>query len=426
MEKEPLTLRGHTGRVDWLALSDDGQRLYSQSSDTKIKVWDMAAGKEILTPTLGGQGMTSLPLLADGRQLYSGSGSHTIKVWDLQTGKETRTLRGHTAGRVTCLALSLDGMRLYSGSDDSDRIRVWDLQTGRETVSLRGHTGRVTSLALSGDGRRLFSGSYDQTIKVWDLEAETESLTLRGHTDEVVSLALSADGRWLCSQGGYKDRTIMVWPLGTDSAVSPVGLAGQDSAAASVADAPATSSSGMAPDFTAKGVDGKDYSLKGALKDAKGVVVCFTCNNCPVAVAYEDRFIDFAKKYNETGIKFLAINVNTTEDLERMKVRAEEKSFNFPYAYEATGDAARAYGAKVTPHIFLVDATGKIVYRGAFDDNQNNPTKHYLLTRPTQCSLAEFTRRTAPNHLAVESSLELNSRPVWSNIGRRRKRVRTH
>jgi peroxiredoxin len=90
-----------------------------------------------------------------------------------------------------------------------------------------------------------------------------------------------------------------------------------------------------APDFTAKGVDGKDVTLKGSLKDAKGVVVCFTCNNCPVAVEYEDRFIDFAKKYNGKGIKFLAINVNTSEDLEKMKVRAEEKGFNFPYAYEA-------------------------------------------------------------------------------------------
>jgi peroxiredoxin len=133
-----------------------------------------------------------------------------------------------------------------------------------------------------------------------------------------------------------------------------------------------------APDFTAKGVDGKDVTLKGSLKDAKGVVVCFTCNNCPVAVEYEDRFIDFAKKYNGKGIKFLAINVNTSEDLEKMKVRAEEKGFNFPYAYEATGDAARAYGARVTPHIFLVDASGKIAYRGAFDDNNKEPTKHFL------------------------------------------------
>ena len=47
----------------------------------------------------------------------------------------------------------------------------------------------------------------------------------------------------------------------------------------------------------------------------------FTCNQCPVAVAYEDRFIDFVKKYKEKGVKFVAINVNTTEDLGAMKQR---------------------------------------------------------------------------------------------------------
>src|SRR5262245_6623221 len=84
-----------------------------------------------------------------------------------------------------------------------------------------------------------------------------------------------------------------------------------------------------APSFSAlPGVDGKDCSLDG-MKDAKVVVVCFTCNNCPVAVAYEDRFVAFQKKYGEKGVKFVAINANkNSEDLAVMKTRAEEKGFN--------------------------------------------------------------------------------------------------
>lgn len=132
-----------------------------------------------------------------------------------------------------------------------------------------------------------------------------------------------------------------------------------------------------APDFTAKGVDGKEYSLD-SFKDAKAVVVCFTCNACPVAVAYEDRFIDFAKKYEEKGVKFVALNVNTSEDLDAMKERAEEKGFNFTYAYDASGDAARAYGAQVTPHLFVLDQDRKVVYIGSFDDKQNNPSKSFV------------------------------------------------
>ena len=126
---------------------------------------------------------------------------------------------------------------------------------------------------------------------------------------------------------------------------------------------------GKAPDFKATGTDGKAYSL-AKMGDAKAVVVCFTCNHCPVAVAYEDRFINFTKKYAKQGVKFVAINVNP-EDLEAMKTRVEEKGFNFPYLKDASGDSAKAFGAQVTPHMFLLDKNRKLAYAGAFDDNMD-------------------------------------------------------
>jgi peroxiredoxin len=140
----------------------------------------------------------------------------------------------------------------------------------------------------------------------------------------------------------------------------------------------AVKSGDAGPDFKAKGVDGKDYNL-GNIKDAKATVLCFTCNRCPMAISYEDRFIEFAKKYQDKGVKFVAINVNSGEDVSAMKQRAEEKGFSFPYVYDESGDSARAYGARVTPHLFVLDSKGKVVYQGAFDDAANNPTKHYIV-----------------------------------------------
>lgn len=134
---------------------------------------------------------------------------------------------------------------------------------------------------------------------------------------------------------------------------------------------------GKAPDFKAKGTDDKDYSLD-SFKDAKAVVVCFTCNKCPMSVAYEDRFIDFAKKYEEKGVKFVAINVNTGEDLAGMKERAEEKGFNFPYAIDESGDSARAYKAQVTPHLYVLDGDRNVVYVGSYDDARDNPEKSFV------------------------------------------------
>ncbi len=136
-----------------------------------------------------------------------------------------------------------------------------------------------------------------------------------------------------------------------------------------------------APEF--KGiptVDGKEVSLPAA-KDAKAVVVCFTCNNCPAAIAYEDRFVEFNKKYADKGVKFIAINVNTGEDLEKMKQRAEEKGFNYPYAFDEAGSTAKAYGATNTPHIFVLDGDRKIAYMGSFDDSMvaEKASKSYLV-----------------------------------------------
>jgi peroxiredoxin len=125
-----------------------------------------------------------------------------------------------------------------------------------------------------------------------------------------------------------------------------------------------------APGIAAETTAGKKISLDD-YKDAKLVVVCFTCNVCPVAVAYEDRFIEFTKQYQDKGVQFVAINVNTSENLEAMKQRAEEKGFNFPYAYDATGDSCRAYGAKVTPHLYVLDKDRTIAYQGAFDDDNS-------------------------------------------------------
>lgn len=139
-----------------------------------------------------------------------------------------------------------------------------------------------------------------------------------------------------------------------------------------------------APDFAAKGVDGKDYTLK-TTSDAKVTVVCFTCNRCPVAVAYEDRFIEFASQYKEKGVEFVAINVNP-ESVADMKKRAEEKGFPFAYAKDESGESARAYGARVTPHIFVLNEKRELAYVGAFDDNVNESKveKKYVINAVDQ------------------------------------------
>jgi peroxiredoxin len=129
------------------------------------------------------------------------------------------------------------------------------------------------------------------------------------------------------------------------------------------------------------GVDGQSHSLAD-FKDKDVVVVVVTCNHCPVAVAYEDRIIDFAKKHAgpDSKVALVAINVNNLEadKLPKMKERAQEKGFNFPYLYDESQRVGRDYGASVTPEFFVLNKERKIVYMGAMDDNQNSPKVNYL------------------------------------------------
>lgn len=129
------------------------------------------------------------------------------------------------------------------------------------------------------------------------------------------------------------------------------------------------------------GTDDQSHSLAD-LAEAKAVVVVFTCNTCPVAVAYEDRLIQLANDYKDQGVALVAINVNNDEGnkLPAMKDRATEKGFTFTYAYDPTQQIARDYGATVTPHAFLLDGQRRIVYRGGIDDNQDSSavTEQYL------------------------------------------------
>jgi thiol-disulfide isomerase/thioredoxin len=119
-------------------------------------------------------------------------------------------------------------------------------------------------------------------------------------------------------------------------------------------------------------VDGKTYAFKPG--DGKISVVFFTCNQCPYAKAFEPRLIEIARQYQKRGINFYAIDPNdeerySEETLANMKERAVSKDYPYPYLKDGDSAIARAYGARVTPHIYVVDQQGVLRYRGYVDDH---------------------------------------------------------
>ncbi len=147
----------------------------------------------------------------------------------------------------------------------------------------------------------------------------------------------------------------------------------------------------QAPSFeNLQGVDGKQHSLAD-YKDAKIVVLIFTGNECPVAQAYERRLIEFQKEYGKKGVAVIAINCNLEEydNIDAMKKHADERGFNFAYLNDETQASGKAFGATVTPHMFVLDQDRKIAYMGAFDDNMLlNEVKHNYLPDAVDALLA--------------------------------------
>jgi thiol-disulfide isomerase/thioredoxin len=128
-----------------------------------------------------------------------------------------------------------------------------------------------------------------------------------------------------------------------------------------------------APDFKlVNAIDGKEVAFKAADNNLK--VVVFTCNGCPYAKAFEPRIIEVAEIFGPKGVRFYAVNPNDdaqypVETMANMKSRATEKEYPFPYLKDGDSRIAHAYGARVTPHVFVVDGTGTVVYRGYVDDS---------------------------------------------------------
>lgn len=131
-----------------------------------------------------------------------------------------------------------------------------------------------------------------------------------------------------------------------------------------------------APDFKLKNVDNKEISFASYPK-AKGFIVVFTCNTCPYAVAYEQRIIDLDKKFRPQGYPVIAINPNDPEAskadaFNKMQDLAKDKKYPFPYLFDAGQVVTDQYGAKHTPHIFIVSKTAKgnvVEYVGAIDND---------------------------------------------------------
>ena len=125
-------------------------------------------------------------------------------------------------------------------------------------------------------------------------------------------------------------------------------------------------------------IDGKKITLE-ELKQENGLIVIFSCNTCPFVVGNSD-FEGWEKQYNDlydaaqkNGLGLVLLNSNEAkregdDSLKEMKSHAKKAKYKMPYLVDENSKLADAYGAKTTPHVFVIDNESKLIYRGSVDN----------------------------------------------------------
>ncbi|TWU05297.1 Serine/threonine-protein kinase PknD [Symmachiella macrocystis] len=203
-----------------VSLSPAGMAAATYAADGKVRVWEVASGREVLNQ--------EYPFLiwsaafdpqAQGSRLAVVGGNQT-HLLDAATGQVAMAFGPH--GAVASANFSPDGNRLVTGSWDSS-ARIWDATSGRVLAKLEGaHAGAINSCVFSpdADGRFVLTSSDDGTAKLWEIvtqrhktspdAAEVEVRigrvvrTYAGHTARVGFATFSPDGRWVLTASDDK------------------------------------------------------------------------------------------------------------------------------------------------------------------------------------------------------------------------------
>jgi WD40 repeat protein len=158
--------------IQQTAFSASGERLigggWGDEGGGEVMVWEVASGRRLawLRPA---DAVFAVALSFDGQRAVTGTSNGAIDVWDIEAGVVSTTLGGHECA-VQALAFAADTRQLASASHDGT-IRVWDLERVTPPPRLKGHPDSILDVVFSTDGRRLITASTNSTTWLWDGES---------------------------------------------------------------------------------------------------------------------------------------------------------------------------------------------------------------------------------------------------------------
>ena len=133
------------------------------------------------------------------------------------------------------------------------------------------------------------------------------------------------------------------------------------------------------PAFSLPDTDGAEHDVPLA-EAPPATVLVVTCLHCPYVIAWNPRLRAVAEEYGRRGVRFLGIHANDAmrypaDSLDHMKRFVRDHGWPYPQLHDESQYVARALGAEVTPHVFVLDGRQRLAYRGAPDGDHQDPSQ---------------------------------------------------
>ncbi len=212
--REMYRLTGHEGQVRWCDVTPDSHTLVTVSEDQTMRVWDLAAAKEIRKFNLPAGRHECVRVLPDGRRaLYVAE--QTVRLIDLTTGQEIYATPA-LSRLVEQIAVTPDGtLAVFSGCDRE--LYVWDVRRNKQVARMPEFDSNIYLMDISPDGRYLVARHLgeDRPLRIYDVKAGTikhEIAPVPGGRYYNL-FDLSPDGRYVITAG--EDRILRQWDLET-------------------------------------------------------------------------------------------------------------------------------------------------------------------------------------------------------------------
>jgi WD40 repeat protein len=211
-----------------MAMSADGKLLAVGDAQNEIHIWRISDYQKCGLCKGHTDWVRSIAISQDGSRLISGSEDQTVRVWDLDDPfddeKEVPLLNtfSECGGKVWCVAISPDNRVIACGSDDGG-VRFLEQETGTLFLTRYEHKARIRSIAFHPDSNLVASSGEDGVINLWDIPSRRVRQELKVHPESIGSsyqvgcVLFSPDGTKLVS--GDSDSNVRVWDFQTGDCI---------------------------------------------------------------------------------------------------------------------------------------------------------------------------------------------------------------